>query len=83
MVFMKGCINHAPFESGTADAKEDTELMAGLEDLLEIVSGRENEKCVTTSQTAARKCEDRHKQKHLDMLLLESYSYRQGADQEL
>ena len=32
--------------------------MAGLEDLLEIVSGVENEKCVTTSQTAARKCED-------------------------
>ena len=33
--------------------------MAGLEDLLEIVSGLENEKCVTTSQTAARKCENR------------------------
>ena len=33
--------------------------MAGLEDLLEIVSGLENEKCVSTSQTAARKCEDR------------------------
>ena len=33
--------------------------MAGLEDLLGIVSGLKNEKCVTTSQTAARKCEDR------------------------
>jgi aminopeptidase N len=32
--------------------------VAGLEDLLEIVSGLENEKCVTTSQTAARKSED-------------------------
>ena len=59
MVFMKGCINHVPFESGTDDAEEGTELVAGLEDLLEIVSGLENEKCVTTSQTAARKCEDR------------------------
>ena len=59
MAFMKGCINHVPFESGTDDAAEGTELVAGLEDLLEIVSGLENEKCVTTSQTAARKCEDR------------------------
>ena len=66
---MKGCVNHVPFESGTADAK-DTELMAGLEDLLEIVSGLENERCVTTSQTAARKCEDRQEQKPLDMLHL-------------
>ena len=56
---MKGCINHVPFESGTDDSEEGTELVGGLEDLLEIVSGLENEKCVTTSQTAARKCEDR------------------------
>ena len=59
MVFMKGCMKHAQFESGTDDAEEGTELVAGLEDLLEIVSGVENEKCVTTFQTAARKCEDR------------------------
>ena len=59
MVFMKGYNNHVPFESGTDDAEEGTELVAGLEDLLEIVSGVENEKCVITSQTAARKCEDR------------------------
>ena len=36
MVFMKGYNNHVPFESGTDDAEEGTELMAGLEDLLEI-----------------------------------------------
>ena len=59
MAFMKGCNNHVPFESGTDGAEEGTELVAGLDDLLEIVSGLENEKCVTTSQTAARKCEDR------------------------
>ena len=59
MVFMKGYNNHVPFESGTNDAEEGTELVAGLEDLLGIVSGLKNEKCVTTSQTAARKCEDR------------------------
>jgi hypothetical protein len=58
MVFIKGYINHVPFESGTDDAEEGTELVAGIEDLLEIVSGLENEKCVITSQTAARKCED-------------------------
>ena len=49
MVFMKGCINHVPFESGTDDAENGPELMADLGDLLEIVSGLENEKCVTTS----------------------------------
>ena len=59
MVFMKGYMNHVPFESGTDDSEEGTELVADLEDLLEIVSGLENEKCATTSQTAARKCEDR------------------------
>jgi hypothetical protein len=32
--------------------------VAGLEDLLEIVSRLQDETCVTTSQTAARKCED-------------------------
>ena len=56
---MKGCTNHVPFESGTDDAEEGTELVAGLENLLEIVSGLENEKCVTTSQTAARTFEGR------------------------
>jgi hypothetical protein len=59
MVFMKGCINHVPFESETDYAEEGSVLVAGLEDLLEIVSGLKNEKCVTTSQTAARRYEDR------------------------
>ena len=56
---MKGFIGHIPFESGTDDAEGGTELLAGLEDLFGIVSGLENEKCVTSFQTAARKNEDR------------------------
>ena len=55
---MKGFIGHIPFESGTDDAGSGSDLVAGLEDLFEIVSGLENEKCVTSSQTAARKNED-------------------------
>ena len=61
MVFTKGFIGHVPFESGTDDAEGGTVLLAGLEDLFEIVSGLENEKSVTSSQTAARKNEDRVK----------------------
>ena len=61
MVFTKGFISHVPFESGTDDAEGGTELVAGLEDLFEIVSGLENEKSLTSSQTAARKNEDRAK----------------------
>ena len=33
--------------------------MAGLEDLFEIVSGLENEKCVSSFQTVARKHKER------------------------
>ena len=58
MVLMKRFIGHIPLESGTDTVEGGTELVAGLEDLLEIVSGLENEKCVTSSQTAARKNED-------------------------
>ena len=58
MVFAMGFIGHVPFESGTDDAEGGTELVAGLEDLSEIVSGLEKEKSVTCSQTAARKNED-------------------------
>ena len=54
MVFTKGFIGHIPFESGTDDAEGGTELVAGLEDLFEVVSGLENEMCATSSQTAAR-----------------------------
>ena len=61
IVFMKGFIGHVPFESGTDDAEGGTELVADLEDLFEIVSGLENEMSVTSSQTAARKNEDRAK----------------------
>ena len=53
MVLMKGLIAHVPFESGTDDTEGGTELLAGEEDLFEIVSGLENEKCVTSSQAAA------------------------------
>ena len=37
MVVMKGFIDPIPFESGTDDVEGGTELVAGLEDLLEIV----------------------------------------------
>ena len=59
MVFMKGFIGHIPFESGTDDAEGGTELVAGVEELFEKVSGQENEKIVTSSQTTVRKNEDR------------------------
>ena len=59
MLCMKGVIGYIPFESGTDDAEGCSELVAGLEDLFEIVSGLENEMCVTSSQSAARKNEDR------------------------
>ena len=54
--------------------------MAGLEDQFEIVSGVENEKCVTTSQTAARKCEDRARAEALRNASLGSLT---AADKEL
>ena len=54
--------------------------MAGLEDLLETVSGLENEKCVTTSQTAARKCEDQARAEALRNASLGSLT---AADKEL
>ena len=58
MVFMKGFIGHIPFESGTYELEEGTELVAGLEDdLFEIVSWLENEKSATSFQNAARKNE--------------------------
>ena len=61
MVFTKGLIGHILFESGTDDAEGGTELVAGLEDLFEIISGLENEMSVSSSHTAARKSEDRAK----------------------
>ena len=58
MVFIKGFIGHIPFASGTDDAEGGTKLVAGIDNLFKIVSGLENEKSVTSSQTAARKNED-------------------------
>ena len=58
MVFMKRLLCHLPFESSTDDIKGGSEQVAGLEDLLGIVSGLENEKFVTSSQIAARKNTD-------------------------
>ena len=59
MVFVKGNVDHVPFESGSDDADDCNELLAGLEDMLEIVSGLENVRSITSSQTAAKKNEDR------------------------
>ena len=61
MVFTKGFIGHILFETGTDDAEGGTELVAGLKDLFEIISGLENEMSVSSSHTAARKSEDRAK----------------------
>ena len=81
MALMKGCINHVPFDSGTDDAEEDPEeLMADLEDLLEIVSGLENEKCVTTSQTTARMSKGKARAEALGNASLRNLS---AADKEL
>ena len=38
MVFVNGYINHVPFENVTDTAEEGIKLMAGLEDLFEIIS---------------------------------------------
>ena len=62
------------------DADKGTELVPGLEDLLDIVSGLENEKSVTTSQTAARKCEDRAR---AEALRNDSLGNLTAADKEL
>ena len=37
MVFMDDYINHVAFESGSHDAEVGSELIAGLEDIIEIV----------------------------------------------
>ena len=42
-------VSHVPFESGSDDADECNELLAGLEDLLHIVTGLENVRSATSS----------------------------------
>ena len=58
MVFVNGYISHVPFEHVTDNAEEGIKLMAGLEDLLEIISSWWMRKSVASSQTAAKKNED-------------------------
>ena len=53
MVFIKKNVGHVPFESGSDDANECNQLLAGLEDLLGIVTGLEDVKNATSSKTAA------------------------------
>ena len=59
MVFIKKHVSHFPFESESDDADECNELLAGLENLLDIVTGLENVKSATSSQTAAKENKDR------------------------
>ena len=59
MVFIKKHVSHVPFESGSDDADECNELLAGLEDLLDIVTGLENVKGATSFQIVVMKTEDR------------------------
>jgi hypothetical protein len=49
MVLVKGNVDHVPFESGRDDAVDCNELLTGLRVLLEIVSGLENVRSVTSS----------------------------------
>ena len=55
MVFIKKLVSHVTCESGSDDADKCNELLAGLEDLLDIVTGLENMKNATSFQTAAKK----------------------------
>ena len=55
MVFMDDYINHVAFESGSHDAEVGSELIAGLEDIIEIVFALLNEKSVTSSPTTAKR----------------------------
>ena len=59
MVFMKENFIHVLFESGSDDADECNELLAGLDNLLDIVTGFENVKSATSFQIVAKKNEDR------------------------
>ena len=59
MVFVKGNVDHVPFESGSDDADDCNQLLAGLEYLSEIVTGLEDVRSVTSSQTAAKQNEDK------------------------
>ena len=58
-MFIKKHVSHVPFESGSDDANECNELLAGLEDLLDIVTGLENVKSATSFQIVAMKNEGR------------------------
>ena len=60
-VFSKGYIYHIPFKRGTQVSEEGAEPKEISEDIPKIVARLENEKSVTSSQTAARKNEDRAK----------------------
>ena len=48
MVFIKKLVSLVPFESGSDDADECNELLAGLEDHLDIVTGLEIVKSATS-----------------------------------
>ena len=80
MVFVKGNVNHDPFEIGSDDEAECKELLADLEDLLEIVTGLENVRSVTSSQTAAKRNEDRARAEALRNASLGSLT---AADKQL
>ena len=80
MVFVKGNVNHVLFESGSDDAAECKELLAGLEDLIENVTGLENVRSVTSSQTAAKRNEDRARAEALRNASLGSLT---AADKQL
>ena len=82
-MFIKKHVSHVPFESGSDDTDECNELLAGLEGLLDIVTGLGNVKSATSSQTAAKKNEDRARAEVLRNASWETYSCRQAVDQEL
>ena len=75
MVFVKGLMGPIPFESKTDDAEAGTELVAGLEGFLENASGLENEKFVTSSQTATGKHKNRARAEALRNAFLGNFTF--------
>jgi hypothetical protein len=80
MVFGKGNVDHVSFESGSNDTDDCNELLEGLKDLLEIVTCLKNVRSVTSSQTAAKKNEDRAR---ADALRNASLGFLTAPDKQL
>jgi hypothetical protein len=62
MVFVKGKVNHIPFEIESDEPQDYNEILPDLDDHLEIIPGLEEKvKTVSSSQAAPKKIEDEAK----------------------